>query len=335
LPPLLLALDTGSPIVSVAVGRAARTAPQASASTALIGLIDGALADAGAERGDLEGIVALRGPGSFTGLRIGLATALGIAQALAIPATAVPTMELLATLGGEGDRCFGAVRGLRGRWFVQQRDEAAPFTLLTDEIASLAPATVVGFDLQSPPPAGVSFVTPPPLAAPLLRFAAAGVVWRPETLLDPLYLASSVLAIRQESDPALLATLDARSFVRPWREDQIAASLQDVGSLALVAADAGTPVGYALFRRTADDEAELLRVAVDPAHRRRGLASRMVELALAQLATHGVRSAFLEVEAANTPALALYRRLGFEAAGRRAGYYAGSGDAVVMRRTSR
>ena len=49
---------------------------------------------------DLTGIVATRGPGSFTGIRIGLATAKGLAQGLDVPIVGVPTLAVTA---------FGAV----------------------------------------------------------------------------------------------------------------------------------------------------------------------------------------------------------------------------------
>ena len=45
---------------------------------------------------EVEAIAAAAGPGSFTGLRIGAATAKGLAQALDIPIAAVPTLEALA-----------------------------------------------------------------------------------------------------------------------------------------------------------------------------------------------------------------------------------------------
>ena len=56
----------------------------------LLEMIAEVLAEAGAKPADLGGVVALAGPGSFTGLRIGLATALGLHQALGVPATASP-----------------------------------------------------------------------------------------------------------------------------------------------------------------------------------------------------------------------------------------------------
>src|SRR5690349_11216019 len=102
-PGLLLAIDAASPRVSVAVGRgeevlSERAVEIGRSSGRLMDLIGEVLAEAGARPADLGGVVALRGPGSFTGLRVGLATALGLHQALGVRATALSTLHVLSTL---------------------------------------------------------------------------------------------------------------------------------------------------------------------------------------------------------------------------------------------
>ena len=67
-------------------------------SERLMGAIDRLLTDAGWTVRDLEGLAVSVGPGSFTGLRIGLSTVKGLALALAIPIAAVPTLDAMATL---------------------------------------------------------------------------------------------------------------------------------------------------------------------------------------------------------------------------------------------
>ena len=65
-------------------------------SEKLMPLVDKLLQESGVEREQLQSIAVAAGPGSFTGIRIGVATARALAQGLAIPAVGVPTLEALA-----------------------------------------------------------------------------------------------------------------------------------------------------------------------------------------------------------------------------------------------
>lgn len=62
----------------------------------LLAVIDKALADADVTYADLGSIAVSTGPGSFTGIRVGVSAARGLALALKIPATGVTTLEALA-----------------------------------------------------------------------------------------------------------------------------------------------------------------------------------------------------------------------------------------------
>ncbi len=78
------------------------------------------------------------------------------------------------------------------------------------------------------------------------------------------------------------------------------------------------------------DEGEIVNLATDPAHRRRGLAEALIR-ALRQ--EHpSLRRVFLEVRASNEPAQVLYRKMGFSRYAVRRNYYENPGeDAVLMR----
>jgi hypothetical protein len=137
---LVLALDAGSPIVSVAAGLrgvvlAARAVPLERSSTQLLALVDEVLAAAGARAADLAGVVALAGPGSFTGLRVGLATALGLHQALGLRALALPTLAAMAAMAAAsgappGALVIAAVDALRGEWSAQAFRAGDPMPLM-------------------------------------------------------------------------------------------------------------------------------------------------------------------------------------------------------------
>lgn len=92
------------------------------------------------------------------------------------------------------------------------------------------------------------------------------------------------------------------------------------------------PDGFALWRALAE-EAELLTIAVDPAHQRTGIGRALMERWMADAALLAT-SAFLEVARDNGAACALYARFGFETVSVRRNYYKrrdGTADALVMR----
>ena len=65
-------------------------------SQRLLPLIDALLSDVGIDKKELTGIAVASGPGSFTGIRIGMATAKGLAQALDISLTGISTLDIIA-----------------------------------------------------------------------------------------------------------------------------------------------------------------------------------------------------------------------------------------------
>jgi tRNA threonylcarbamoyladenosine biosynthesis protein TsaB len=67
-------------------------------SERLMAAIDQLLSDAGWRPRDLEGLAVSVGPGSFTGLRVGLSTVKGLALALSLPVAAVPTLDAMAAM---------------------------------------------------------------------------------------------------------------------------------------------------------------------------------------------------------------------------------------------
>ena len=98
----ILAIDTASSVSSVAVASEGKLQAEVTVeagrthSETLLSHIEGALSFAGVERSALRGVAVSIGPGSFTGLRIGLATAKAIAYGLSIPLVGVSTLAALA-----------------------------------------------------------------------------------------------------------------------------------------------------------------------------------------------------------------------------------------------
>lgn len=80
-----------------------------------------------------------------------------------------------------------------------------------------------------------------------------------------------------------LTDLHALAFPEDWSRDAIAGALQNPGAFALIAHGGGRAAGFALGR-AADDECEILTLAVVPAMRRRGIGRALVERLLARAA---------------------------------------------------
>jgi tRNA threonylcarbamoyl adenosine modification protein YeaZ len=200
-PPLLLALDTGSPQVSVALGQGSQVIAERSveidrSSGRLLEMIAEVLAEAGAKPADLGGVLALQGPGSFTGLRIGLATALGLHQALGVPATAIPTLRVLAVRAAEPGTVVAAVDALRGEWSAQAFRAGEPLTGMElvhgSDLPSLVPGgllpqamAVTGFGVSRLELPEIRLIEAGPLAATALWLAPTE--WDSNLLIHPLY----------------------------------------------------------------------------------------------------------------------------------------------------
>jgi tRNA threonylcarbamoyladenosine biosynthesis protein TsaB len=117
---LLLAMDTCGPMGSVALGRLAgrdleilgQTELEGrSCAATLVGAVADLLAGAGVTLKDLGGIVAVSGPGSFTGVRVGLSAAKGLAEPSQIPVVALSRLQVLSCKAGVPAAALDAHRG--------------------------------------------------------------------------------------------------------------------------------------------------------------------------------------------------------------------------------
>ncbi len=219
----VLFLDTGSPVTSIALGGggevlAERTIEQRRTSERLLAAIEEALAETGVALADLDGLVALQGPGSFTGLRIGLATAMGLCQALGVRATALPTLPVLALAAGAGATdVHAAVDATRGEWVVQRfhvavAGDGLEATARSDSelagaetLLAQGPCRLVGFgidalDAERCSNRGIERIEPPPLAAVAARWLRpGGIDWRQESLTSPIYFRPPAVTLPQGS----------------------------------------------------------------------------------------------------------------------------------------
>jgi tRNA threonylcarbamoyl adenosine modification protein YeaZ len=119
---LLLAFDTSTPVVSVAVAGTTLLAEHADEANnrhgeVLAALIARVLADAGARPADVGRICVGVGPGPYTGLRVGVVTALSLGDALGVPVAGVCSLDAVAAWAGRpaAERTFTVFTDARRR----------------------------------------------------------------------------------------------------------------------------------------------------------------------------------------------------------------------------
>jgi tRNA threonylcarbamoyladenosine biosynthesis protein TsaB len=204
---LLLGIDTCGPAGSVALGRLIGDSVEILAqielegrsySTTLVAAVGELFARTQTHLGLLHAMVAVHGPGSFTGVRVGLSAVKGLAEGARIPVVAVSRLEVLAAKAGVASAALDAHRH---EVFLRLGGaEARELLAGADELAALAPVRVALCDeaaavlLAQAWPAAELVHASAPTAADALHLGAARVaagVFADLALMDGHYLRRS------------------------------------------------------------------------------------------------------------------------------------------------
>lgn len=363
----ILSLDTAMAACSVAVVDRDHPLPLAEAfhamerghAEALAPMVAKVMQAAGLSFAGIDRIAVTAGPGTFTGVRIGLSFARGLGLARGIPVIGIDSLSAIAANETAARPVMVATDARNGEVYAASFDEErriimAPqlSTVSQAHEMALPGALVIGSAKQAIIEASgrsdllASSAGDLPVAA---RFARLAALRPDEGMPLPLYLRApdakpqgaslrkvGALHIEQASAGAaqLLAELHADAFDSGWSAKAFGELMAMPGAEARIAREHGEPLGFVMTRRAAD-EAEIITIATRPGAQRRGVARQLLEREAARLASEGVRHLFLEVAASNAAALGLYRAMGFQEAGIRKGYYErpqGREDAIIMRR---
>ena len=373
---LVLGVDTCGPSGTVALARleggiatilGQKELAGRSYSATLVAAVGELLTENRLKVGNLGAIVVVNGPGSFTGVRVGLSAVKGLAEPAQIPTVAVSRLAILAAVSGVASAALDAHRHevfLRvagpegsGRELLAGSEELAEIepkpgrVAICDEGAMALIATAW--------PAAVLVRSEAPTAADAIGLCVTRILageFDDLGNLDGHYLrrsdaeifgaglsmpGSPVKQIRvramtaEDVDPVIQIareTHHAPCWPRDAYEKALDASAKP-RRVALVAEDdqSGRLVGFVIASLIAP-EAELETAATVLAHQRRGVARELFSSLKSHLRRQGVREVVLEVRAGNKAAQGFYRYLGFSEQGRRPAYYAEPvEDAVLMR----
>jgi len=137
----------------------------------------------------------------------------------------------------------------------------------------------------------------------------------------------------RESDLPAVRAIELLSFSNPWSDSTFRGEIQNTSvsfPMVVVRRPGDEVVGYIVFWQIRDD-VQVNNIAVHPDCRGLGLGEAMMRYAIARTREAGAAFMTLEVRQSNTPAVTLYKKLGFEIMGTRKNYYTKPDeDAYVM-----
>jgi tRNA threonylcarbamoyladenosine biosynthesis protein TsaB len=148
--PLILAVETATLSGSIALTRGEELIatvagdPSVSHSNTLLADLDKLLSQTAIKLADIDLFAVAAGPGSFTGLRIGIATVKGLAATLDRPVAAIPTLHAVALAGGPSEASVALLPAGRGEVFAQLFSVSAEATVTAlDEPSHISPQKMI------------------------------------------------------------------------------------------------------------------------------------------------------------------------------------------------
>ena len=275
------------------------------------------LAAAGKTPSEVSRVAVTVGPGTFTGLRIGLSFARAFGLARRIPVVGLDTLHAFRLCTDENKPLALSI-GQSGLAYVLRPK--------SDEI-ELVPIDQL---------MGVPLLTGFPELKALASWAAVQTV--PVSMPEPVYIreadAKLQVVVKQvdADEAATLSTIHQSAFSESWSAADFAAMFSIAGTQAFVAEVASDAAGMALTRTIAG-QAEILSIATLPSRRRTGVAAKLLGKVIECSKALRAQTLFLEVAQSNVAARGLYVKAGFSESGRRKAYYANGDDAIVMSRS--
>jgi tRNA threonylcarbamoyl adenosine modification protein YeaZ/ribosomal-protein-alanine acetyltransferase len=326
------------------------------------------LDSAGVKTGDISGVAASVGPGYFTGIRIGLAAAKGMAFALGIPAAGVLSLDSLAENSSPsgGFTVCPMIPAGRDEFYCRlysydpssrsRNPLSEPEVFSVDMLLRRLKGKTVILCEDEKAPARIknalgenALIMPPEMGSPSaentallgLKMLKGGV--QDSRSIQPVYIRRpeaeenfggkepeiKILPAKAKDIDAVME-IERASFPTPWNKAMFAAELIKNSGMFITARTGGILAGYACGWFAAD-EFHLANLAVSPEYRGRGVGKTLLKNIIDRVKYKDIKYIILEVRHLNLHAIRLYEKFGFQPFARRKGYYRDTGeDAVLM-----
>jgi tRNA threonylcarbamoyladenosine biosynthesis protein TsaB len=364
---LLLATDTSGKNGSIALARATPGHPEVDIvevvplaggtfSAQLVPQISALLEKHGYSKKDLAALAVVSGPGSFTGLRVGLAAIKALAEVLRKPICAISLLEAVAWSGATRGRVLAALDAGRGEVYVGDYEVDSQVhryseRLLSREefVAAIKAKTVVTPDAALADiarGAGIQVeqigypdsrviaslgwsrlesgetVSPESLDANYIRRSDAEIFSKPNPFMSPIVRVATL-----DDLPAILAIERQAPSAAHWPAEEYEKLARS--GVVLVTAEAGQLRGF-ICAKAVLGEWEIENVVVAPDFHRRGVADGLMHSLINQAEERAASRIVLEVRESNLPARKLYEKHGFLQVGRRSRYYSSPLEDAIL-----
>ncbi len=370
----ILAIDTSTVTATVAIiedGRLLGEFTQNNKwthSVKLLPLIDQVLQGCDLDISEIDAFACAKGPGSFTGLRIGAATVKGLAQAAGKPIAGVFTLDALAfnlynakglicpILDAQRNMVYAALYEWQNNGLEKLEDYRA---ILIDELIErlnakgehinfLGDAALIYIDVLMEKADNFS-IAPHNLIMP--RASSVGILAHgmiKDNHVDtyhsfkPYYIRKSQAEVEYEKKQSIdifkmeandiddICEVEKLSFKTPWSKSSFIGELSNEMAKYYVAKIEDKVIGYGGMWLVMD-EAHITNIAVHPDYRTRKIGEKLLEALIEESKKNNIEKMTLEVRPSNEAARGLYKKHGFSDFGIRKGYYPDTGeDGIIM-----
>lgn len=294
--------------------------------------IDALLQKNGLNKDMIETIGVVVGPGSFTGIRIGVSTANALSYALGANVIEINSLEVIIKLRDKG---VAIIDCSNDNYYILERNGADNnyyYIASKDDVSkyNLKGLDVYGEEMWSEEGLIDVFLEKKQNGYCVLK---AIPFYIRETSADRGTGYKYYVRNAENDDLQQIIDIELESFYSPWSMESISKYIIQSSCLVLVHKEVQEAiVGYLIYQTISEDEIEILKVALKSEFRGAGLGKFLLDELNEEARERRVTNIILEVAANNIPAIRLYEKNNFKKEGLRKKYYNNNIDAILYRR---